>query len=202
MGKGALTRERILADGVRIASTEGIHGLTLGRLAERTGMSKSGLFAHFRSKEELQLQVLEAAIESFRRLVIEPARATPTGPERFRVLFDRWLEWAGDRDEMPGGCLFAQAGPELDDRPGPPRDLLAESQRQWLETLAAFARSAVKAGAFRAGLDPELFAFQLESIFLGLNHARRLLDDPRATAHARAAFEALLESALSRPLPT
>jgi AcrR family transcriptional regulator len=195
MGKGTQTRERILERAVQLASTEGITGLTLGRLAESTGMSKSGLYAHFRSKEELQLQVLLTAIEEFARDVYAPAAAAPSGEERFRVLFTRWLGWSSAREGMPGGCLFIQAGAELDDQPGAPRDLLAGTRREWRETLAAFARSAVRAGAFRADLDPELFAFQLESIVLGSHHTSRLLEDPRALPHARAAFEALLATA-------
>ena len=199
MGKGAITRERIVGRAVELASTEGINGLTLGRLAESIGMSKSGLFAHFRSKEELQLQVLRAAIDSFNEQVYAPAAATPSGEARFRTLFDRWLAWSDARDGMPGGCLLTQAGAELDDQPGPARDLLADAMRRWQETLAAFARSAVKAGAFRPDLDPALFAFQLESIFYGHHHALRLLNDPRARAHARAAFEALLASVRRAP---
>jgi AcrR family transcriptional regulator len=195
MGKGALTRERIVASALELASTEGINGLTLGRLADRIGMSKSGLFAHFASKEDLQIQVLKAATESFRTSVVEPALAVPSGVERFRVLLDRWLEWTGDREDMPGGCLFTQASAELDDCPGPPRDVLADTLRQWRETLVALARSAVKAGAFRDDLDPDLFAFQLQSLYLGATQDRRLLRDPAAKKHARAAFEALLASA-------
>jgi AcrR family transcriptional regulator len=194
MSKGAATRERIVARAVELASTEGINGLTLGRLADSLEMSKSGLFAHFRSKEELQLQVLKSAIDSFQREVYGPAAATPSGEERFRVVFERWLQWSV-RAETPGGCLFTQAAAELDDQPGPARDLLAEARRAWQDTLAAFARSAVRAGAFREALDPALFAFQLEALMLGMHHARRLLHDPRAEAHARAALEALLASA-------
>ena len=194
MSKGAATRERIVARAMELASTEGINGLTIGRLAESLEMSKSGLFAHFQSKEELQLQVLRSAIDAFQRLVYEPAAATPTGEARFRVVFDRWLAWS-IRPETPGGCLFTQTAAELDDQPGPAREVLAEARRAWQETLTAFARSAVRAGAFRPDLDPALFAFQLEAIMLGGHNARRLLRDPRADALTRAAFEALLASA-------
>ena len=201
MGKGAITRERIVGRAVQLASTEGINGLTLGRLAESIGMSKSGLFAHFRSKEELQLQVLQATIDGFHDQVYLPAAATPSGEERFRVVYERWVAWEGGHAAMPGGCLLTQAGVELDDQPGPARDLLANSRRQWQDTLTAFARSAVRAGAFREDLDPELFAFQLESIFLGAHHFSRLLRDERAFTYARAAFEALLASSRRTPQP-
>ena len=195
MRKGALTRDRIVARAIELASTDGVTGVTLGRLAEATGMSKSGLFAHFHSKEELQLQILETTIDAYKREVVDPARAAPTGEERFRVLFQRWLAWTEQTARMPGGCLITQAASELDDQPGAARDLLADAETRWSETLAAFARSAVKAGAFRADLDPALFAFQLKSIFLATVHAERLLRDPRAYQHARDAFEALLHSA-------
>jgi AcrR family transcriptional regulator len=194
MRKGALTRERIVARAIELASTDGVRGVSLGRLADATGMSKSGLFAHFKSKEDLQLQILDTTIEAFKREVVEPAIATPTGEARFRLLFDRWLEWTEESSKMPGGCLITQAAAELDDQPGAARDLLADAERRWNETLIAFARSAVKAGAFRADLDPGLFAFQLKSIFLATVHAQRLLQDPDAFPHARAAFEALLAS--------
>jgi AcrR family transcriptional regulator len=199
MRKGAVTRERIVARAIELASTEGVTGLTLGRLADAIGMSMSGLFAHFRSKEELQLQILSTTIEAFKREVVEPAIAAQTGEPRFRLLFDRWLEWTEESAKMPGGCLITQAASELDDQPGPTRDLLATAERQWQETLIAFARSAVKAGAFRADLDPGLFAFQLKSVFLATVHAQRLLLDPNAYEHARGAFEALLASARSTP---
>ena len=199
MRKGDLTRERIVSRAIELASTDGIGGVTLGRLADATGMSKSGLFAHFRSKEELQLQILEAAIASFRTEVVEPAMATPTGEDRFRRVFERWIGWAQTSSRMPGGCLFTQAAAELDDQPGPVRDVLADAERRWHETLSAFARSAIRAGAFRADLDPGLFAFQLKGIFLGMVNSQRLLEDPQAHAYARGAFDALLDWARSKP---
>lgn len=195
MGKGTLTRERIIGRAVELASTEGLNGLTLGKLADGIGMSKSGLFAHFRSKEELQRSVLEAAIDSFRRFVYEPAAATERGEPRLRVIFERWLSWSEEREEMPGGCLIMQVSTELDDQPGPLRDLLAQAKRDWRQTLIVFARGGVSAGHFRADLDPALFAFQLEAIVLGSGHDRRLLNDPLALTHARAAFDALLKAA-------
>ncbi|HET7228668.1 MAG TPA: TetR/AcrR family transcriptional regulator [Longimicrobium sp.] len=195
MGKGTVTRERIIGRAVELASVDGLNGLTLGRLAEGIGMSKSGLFAHFRSKEELQRSVLETTITSFRRFVYEPGAAEPRGEPRLRSIFERWLAWQQEREEMPGGCLLMQASTELDDQPGPLRDLLVKAQRDWRDTLIAFARGGITAGHFRAEVDPALFAFQLEAIILGAGHDRRLLRDPLALSHARAAFEALLASA-------
>src|SRR5689334_16696408 len=135
MKKGTATRGRIVDKAVSLASTDGINGLTLGRLAESVGMSKSGLFAHFRSKEELQLRVLEAVIEQFREEVVRPALQKPRGIPRLQALFDGWLVWS-DHPRTPGGCLMTQAAVELDDQPGAPRDLLEQAQREWLATLA------------------------------------------------------------------
>src|SRR5262245_25177061 len=139
MSKGTATRGRILDRAVSLASTDGITGLTLGRLAENVGMSKSGLFAHFRSKEELQLRVLEAVIENFREEVVRPALQQPRGLPRLRALFEGWLIFS-DHPRTPGGCLINQAAVELDDQPGAPRDFLEQAQREWLATLAEACR--------------------------------------------------------------
>jgi AcrR family transcriptional regulator len=194
MGKGDSTRGRILDEAIAVASVDGITGLTLGRLADAVGMSKSGLFAHFRSKEELQLQVLEAAVARFRERVVAPALAAPRGEPRVRALFEGWLEWAED-DTVPGGCLFMQATAELDDQPGPARDRLVESQRDWRDFLVDAVRRAVEVGHFRPDVDPELFAFQLFGLAFARQQGARLLHDPAADARARRAFDALVAAA-------
>jgi AcrR family transcriptional regulator len=194
MSKGESTRGRILDEAIAVASVDGITGLTLGRLADSVGMSKSGLFAHFRSKEELQLQVLDETVERFRARVIAPALGAPRGEPRVRALFERWMAWAED-PAVPGGCLIMQVTAELDDQPGPARDRLVEAQRDWRDFLADAARRAVDVGHFRADVDPELFAFQLQGIAFSRHMAARLLRDPAADAQARRAFDALLASA-------
>jgi AcrR family transcriptional regulator len=196
MSKGDLTRSRILDEAIAISSVDGVTGLTLGRLADTVGMSKSGLFAHFASKEALQLQVLDATIERFKARVVRPALAAPRGEPRVQALFDRWIAWSED-PSVPGGCLMTQASAELDDIPGPPRELLVKAQREWRELLAEAARRAVEVGHFRADLDAELFAFQMLGIALSRHQAIRLLRDPDADAKSRRAFAALL--AASRP---
>lgn len=198
MSKGDGTRGRILDEAIAVASVDGITGLTLGRLAESVGMSKSGLFAHFRSKEELQLQVLDETIARFQARVVAPALREPRGEARVRALFDRWLAWADDPG-MPGGCLFLQASAELDDQPGPPRERLVAAQREWQAFLAEAARRAVEVGDFRADLDPALFAFQLKALVLARHDAARLLGDPAADATARRAFAALLATVRAAP---
>lgn len=194
MSKGAATRDRIVERALRAASVDGLEGISLGKLASDVGMSKSGLFAHFASKEALQLEVLAAAAEKFMQIVVQPAFAAPRGEPRVRALFEHWLRW--ERNEsLPGGCVFMHAIAELDDRPGPARDALVAWQRQWLDALAKAARIAVNEGHFRTGLDAELLAFQQYGLVISYYHARRLFQDPRADEHVRRAFDALVLAA-------
>ena len=179
---------------MRLASRDGLGGLTIGSLAEELAMSKSGLFAHFRSKDELQLQVLQAAVARFVEAVVRPALAAPRGLPRIRALVDRWLAW-GRSGDMPGGCLFVAASVELDDRPGPQRDYLVQAQRDWLATLARAARIAADEGHFRPDLDAEQFAYELYAVMLGYHHLSRLLHDPSAESRVRSAVERLLADA-------
>jgi AcrR family transcriptional regulator len=192
----ASTRQRILDHAERVASRDGLDGLTVGRLAAELGMSKSGLFAHIGSKEALQLEVLRRAADRFRDVVVRPAGRAERGEPRLRAYFDAWLRWAAD-PAMPGGCLITPASFELDDRPGPARDFLAEAQRQWLRTLAHAARVAIDAGHFHADVDAEQVAFEVNGVYLGYLFAARLLGDEAADRRARAAFERLVRS--SRP---
>ena len=196
MGKGDETRAAVLDFALREASRVGLEGLSIGNLARDLGLSKSGLFAHFQSKEALQIQVLETAAARFLETVMAPALRVPRGEPRIRALFERWLEWS-DVLGLPGGCIFVAAAAELDDREGPVREALVRSQRDWLEALARAARLAVEVGHFRADLDAAQFAHELYSILLGFHHARRLLRDPDARRRAERAFEALV--ARSRP---
>ena len=157
-------------------------------------MSKSGLFAHFRSREELELAVIATATARFTDIVVRPALGAPRGEPRVRALFERWLEWER-HESLPGGCVFVQLGAELHDRPGPPRDALVAEQTRWLAALEKAARLAIEAGHFRRDLDPALFAFQEHAILYGLYFRKRLMGDERAEALTRAAFEALLSAA-------
>jgi len=194
MSKGAVTRERIVGHALAIASVEGLSGLSLGDLANDVGMSKSGLFAHFRSKEALQIDVLNAAVEEFRQLVIIPALAQPRGEPRVRALFMGWLDWE-KHDSMPGGCVFVHAAFEWDDRLGPVRDHLVSFQREWMEFLAGAAQRAIDAGHFRSSVDPDQVAFGMLSIVLAYYYEKRLLRDAAARPRALAAFESLMENA-------
>ncbi len=197
MGKGEETRERILDTAGRLAAREGLDGLSLGKLADSLGVSKSGLFAHFSSKEELQLETLRAFSTRFIAQVLRPAFVRPRGLPRLRALFELWLAHTSD-PALPGGCLFMAASIELDDREGPVREFLVRSMRDLLEMISRSARLAVEEGHLRKGLDCDQLAFELYGILLSLNHAHRLLRDPKAERRARDAFEALVRSSLPR----
>ena len=200
MGKGDERRQLILERAAQTASRLGLEGLTIGRLASDLGLSKSGLFAHFQSKEALQVQTLRHAAELFVDRVVRPALKAPRGERRLRALFERWLVWA-EADVLKGGCLFVAAATELDDQDGPVRDELVRQQRDWLELIANVARTGIAEGDFRAGLDGEQLAYELYGVMLAYHHARRLLRDPRAPQRARDAFDALVEAARS-PRPS
>ena len=187
--KGSTTRQAILAHAGLLATRVGLEGVTIGRLAEDLDLSKSGLFAHFRSKEELQMQTIEHQRVRFVESVVAPVLSASGGEQRVRALFDRWMEW---RTSQPGGCFFAAASFELDDRPGPVRDRLAELQREWLQTITRIAESAVKRGWFRSDLDPELWAHEFYGMMLSYHLAEQLLRDPGATNRVHRSFELLL----------
>ncbi|MGE0452221.1 MAG: TetR/AcrR family transcriptional regulator [Vicinamibacteria bacterium] len=194
MGKGDLTRKAIVDRAVSLASEVGLDGVTIGRLASELDLSKSGLFAHFQSKESLQVQTIERAAERFVEVVVRPALQSPRGEPRLRALFERWLQWP-KLVPQPGGCLFVAAAIELDDRPGPARDVLVRLQREWLNALAVAFRQASEEGHLGPDADPEQLAFELYGVMLVCHHSSRLLRDPRAIERARRAFEGLLAAA-------
>ena len=192
VGKGTQTRLAILDTALAEATTVGLAGISIGNLARKLEISKSGLFAHFGSKEELQLEILATARERFVRRVISPALLLDRGEPRVRGLFENWLDWA-QSSSLPGGCPFMAAASELDDVPGAPRDFLVDSQRDWLETVATAARIAVEERHFHADLDTAQFAYDFDSLILAYHHFHRLLKDPLTEQHCRTAFEQLLK---------
>ena len=196
LSKGEATRRSILGHGLAAVSLHGLEGLSLGVMAKNIGMSKSGLFAHFRSKEDLQLQVLETAIVRFIEGVVTPALQVPRGEPRVRAFFERWMEWSVS-EGMPGGCVFMAIASELDDKPGPLRSRLVASQRDWLEALATAARIAIDEGDFRADLECDQFAYEMYSIALACHHFHRLIRDPAAFDRAHRAFDRLISTARS-----
>jgi AcrR family transcriptional regulator len=195
--KGELTRQAILEHAARMASRIGLEGLTIGALAEELRLSKSGLFAHFKSKEALQLQVLEFGIERFVDTVVKPALAAPRGEKRVRALFERWIDWP--RSSGLAGCMFVALATELDDQPGPVRERLVQSQKDWLDVIANCVRTAIAEGHFRKQVDPEQFAHELYGIMLASHHAVRLLRDRNGVERTRRSFERLLDDAQKPP---
>jgi AcrR family transcriptional regulator len=165
---GERSRNAILREAAQLATVEGIDGLSIGRLADAVGMSKSGLFAHFGSKEELQLATIETASVLFDEQVVEPGLAAPTGVERLRELAERFLRHVED-DVFPGGCFFASVAAEMDTRPGPVRDLAVEVVGEWMGTLQLAAREAQAEGAIAASEDTDQLTFEVNAYLLLAN---------------------------------
>jgi AcrR family transcriptional regulator len=165
---GERSRNAILREAAQLATVEGIDGLSIGRLAQAVGMSKSGLFAHFGSKEELQLATIETASALFNQHVIEPASAAPSGIERLRRLTEGFLQHVED-DVFPGGCFFASVAAEMDTRPGPVRDLAIQIVTDWMGSLEAAVRDAQAEGEIDATEDPEQLTFELDAYLLLAN---------------------------------
>ncbi len=193
--KGEATRQAILDRAFELANVVGVSGLSIGQLAEATQLSKSGLFAHFGSKEALEVAVVGEASRRFVQAVMVPALREPRGEPRVRALFERWLAWG----LRPGGCFFVGASTELDDRPGPPRDALVQSSKDWIDELGKAARIAVAEGHFRRDLDIAQFAFEEYSIMLGAHLFVRFVGDRDGVTRSRTAFERLLEAAGAQP---
>ena len=194
MGKGDDTRAAILERATSEASVFGLDGISIGRLASLMGMSKSGLFAHFGSKEALQQAVVSGVVDQFRIHVVGPVLKIPTAEGRLRGLLKNWLAWTRSRHGA-GGCPLIAASVELDDQPGALRDLVVTAQREWLDAITRMAKKGVEEGDFEPGLDVDQFAFDFQSIGLGHNHAHRLLNDPSAENRALAAFDGLINRA-------
>ncbi|HLX24579.1 MAG TPA: TetR/AcrR family transcriptional regulator [Usitatibacter sp.] len=191
--KGEETRAQILAAAVQQASESGFESLTIGTLAEKTGMSKSGLFAHFGSKLELQLAAMDEAARQFTEQVFMPALKAPRGLKRVRALFEGWLSWP-KRASLAGGCPIDAASREYDHRPGPMRDAVIERQRQVGRELAKAVQMAIDNGELKPGTHATQVAFEFMSIVLGFYRAELLLEPDVANKHARAAFDRLVES--------
>jgi AcrR family transcriptional regulator len=191
MTKGEDRKFEILEVGLDMASRLGLEAVTIGTLAKAIGMSKSGLFAHFQSKENLQIDILKHAEEDFSAKVLGPALTTPAGIPRIKALLKKWIEWGS---KLTGGCIFVSAATEFSDRPGKVRDFLLHQQEQWIESLRRMAESAIKAGDFRHDIDCGQFAFDLYSLLLGFHYYHQLLRDPHTLKRQEEALERLLES--------
>ena len=189
--KGEQTRTAILDEALRIARRLGLEGLTIGTLADATGLSKSGLFAHFGSREDLQLAVLDHGARQYGEMVLMPALKIDRGLPRLRALFERWLDWTL-QTATPGGCIMISTAHEYDDRPGPIRDAAVEMQRRGIGVSERAVRLAVEEGHLKGDTDPEQIAFEMLGIVLASHNHGRLLGDKTARKRALAAFDALI----------
>ena len=191
--KGQRTRNAILETAAALATEEGLEPLSIGRLAEATGMSKSGLFAHFGSKEELQLATVEQAAKLFVAEVIEPARSAPRGLARVWALCDHMIAYA-ERQVFPGGCFFAATSFEFNNRPGPVRDRIQEMIQSWLSYLEHAVEQAQESGELNHAVSAREIAFQLDAFAQAANAQYQLFRDDRVFDEARRAVRQRLES--------
>jgi len=191
MKKGQDTRNSILSAGLEMASQYGLEDVTIGGLAKEMNMSKSGIFGHFQSKENLQILILNYAVEQFTQTVVLPTLKVKGGIPRIRAMVKRWINWGNG---LGGGCIFVSTSNEFSERPGLVRDALVASQKTWLNSLSRLAESAIKSGDFRPDIDPQQFAFELYSLLLGFHHYYRLLRDQDIQDKQENALEKLIQS--------
>jgi AcrR family transcriptional regulator len=189
------TRERILHQGLALMSQAGLAGVTLGVLAEQVGMSKSGLFAHFRSKEDVQIELLSHMAEFAMAHVVEPSMKADEGLPRLQALVRNWFGWA-QRAGLPGGCPVAAGLFEFDDVEGRVRNKILEMEGQWRLTLSELVQRAVDLGDLRRDLDVDQFVWELCGIYLGHHAAHRFLRSADADRRAQTAFQALVDRAM------
>jgi len=195
--KGQQTRAAILDAALALASHIGLEGLSIGALAEVTGMSKSGVFAHFGSREGLQISVVREYHAKFEDEVFRPAMSAPRGLPRLRALFDRWVRRVSV--EIDSGCIYISGAVEFDDRPGPVRDALVTMVQTWQDALERAIRAAVDAGHLRPDTDAGQLLFEIHGLILALHHDARFLRHAGAEERARTAFARLLAHAATPP---
>ena len=189
--KGLKSRAAIIDRALATACARGLDGVTMGALADDLGVSKSGLFGHFRSKQELQCAVLGHAATLFIQKVVTPALKAERGEVRVRALFEHWMKWA----ESPSGGFFVGVAAEFDDKPGPVRDLLVQTQDLWMDVIRRVVRTGKERDDFRSDVDEDQFAFGIYAVMLAGHHFDRLMKAPNWQVRSRAAFELLLDSA-------
>jgi AcrR family transcriptional regulator len=192
--RGARTRQAILSHAARLASAEGLESVSLQRLASDLGISKSGLFAHFGSKEELQLATVEEATRIFTREVLVPGLSAPRGVRRVQALCDAFLSYV-DRDVFPGGCFFQAAAAEFDSKPGAVRDAVMERKRYWEQSIVRAIREGKAAGKIKAKVDPDQLGWEIHCLLAGANDGHLDRRDRKDFARARRAIRERLEQA-------
>lgn len=197
--KGQQTRAAILDAALALATQIGLEGLSIGALAEATGMSKSGVFAHFGSREELQISVIHEYHTRFEEEVFYPSMQEPRGLPRLRALFRHWMNRTSV--EIDSGCLYISGAVEFDDRAGPVRDALVHSVKSWLSALQRAICQAGEEGHLRSNIDEQQLAFEIHGLILALHYEARLLHSPGSIERATAAFENLLKLYGARGAP-
>ena len=195
LSKGEETRAMILEAAVQHAGVHGFDALTIGVLAEQTGLSKSGLFAHFGSKEELQIATLNEAVRRYNEVAFIPALKAPRGLQRLSLFFDNWLLWI-ERSGLKA-CPMIAANTEFDDRPGPMRDAVLKLMQRLNHEIMRGVQMAIDTGEFATDADPEQFAFELFGIISSCYRSRNLFRDADANLRARKAFDRLTTSNLA-----
>ncbi len=198
--KGEMTRAAIVEAALALASHKGLEGLSIGAVAELAGMSKSGVFAHFGSRDELQISVIRAYHERFRQEVFEPAMREPRGLSRLAALFERWLRRFSS--EMESGCLYISSAVEFDDQPGPVRDAVEAMVRDWHEALERAIHQAVAEGHLRSDTDTGQLLYELHGLILALHHDIRFLRASAAPDRARRGFQRLIDAHRPTPSPS
>ena len=189
--KGQQTKAAIVDAALGLASQIGLEGLSIGALAEITSMSKSGVFAHFGSREELQISVVREYHERFEREVFYPAMQAPRGIPRLQAMFDNWMVQTSN--EIDSGCIYISGAVEFDDRSGPVRDALASSVTSWQSAVRRAVEQAQEEGHLQNGVDPLQVAFEIHGLILALHYEARFLKVPGAAERARQGFVRILE---------
>lgn len=191
--RGAETRRLILDEAMKIASVHGIQGITIGDLAKKVGMSKSGLFAHFENKDNLQLEILKLASEMFVNKVLLPAFEAPKGVPRIKAIFENWIEYLNDDSTLPGGSVFISASFELDDRPGLLKDFVHKSQNDLILSIEKAVQIAIDCNHFKTSTNKSEFAWKFYSYVLGYHHFQRMLHNPKAKELIENGFNDLIK---------
>jgi AcrR family transcriptional regulator len=192
MRKGEQTRAAILDVALELASRNGLEGLTIGLLADRMNMSKSGVFAHFGSREDLQLEVLKLYHHRFEQEVFFPSVKEQRGLPRLESMFARWVKRVSV--EIASGCIYISGAVEYDDRPGPIRESLVSMVRAWQGALLRAVQQSVDCGALQEGTDPQQLVYEMYGLILALHHDARFLRVPGALERANRGFVRLIEN--------
>jgi len=192
MRKGELTRAAILDVALNLASRDGLEGLTIGLLADKMNMSKSGVFAHFGSREDLQIEVLKLYHHHFEQEVFYPSMKEPRGLLRLQSMFSRWIKRVSV--EIASGCIYISGATEYDDRPGAIREELVGMVRAWQDALHRCVQQAVEMGHLRADTDPQQLVFEMYGLILALHHDARFIKRPGSIDRAHLGFERLMQS--------